>query len=121
MKKLPLSLVAASVSVVSMQAHSKTDIKIDSNMVDYSAIDDIDQAFKASVSGDFIAENIESLSKAMTLDDKKITLSNDMLMAFKRDDATTDYGASTSSGISACYRNCHSACHGACHGSRGWR
>lgn len=116
MKKLPLSLIAASVSIVAAQAHANTEVNINHSLVDFSSIDDLTQAFHDSSAGTFVVKNLEQLAKVMTLDNKKIDISEDMLLAFNTEDASTDYGASDST-----YMACYSNCYHNCHGSRGWR
>lgn len=118
MKKLPISLVAASVSVIAAQAHAKAEVKIDESLVDYSSIDDLTQAFHDSASDVFLSSNLEDFASAMTLDNKKIELSEDELkkvVAYYSHDARSfSYGYVNSN---PCYNNCYNNCHG----SRGWR
>lgn len=118
MKKLPISLVAASVSVIAAQAHAKSEIKINESLVDYSSIDDLTQAFHDSSSDIVLGSNLESFASAMTLDNKKIELNEsdvEKLVAYYSHDARN-----FSSGYvnkNPCYNNCYDNCHG----SRGWR
>ena len=118
MKKLPLSLVAASVSVIAAQAHAKTEIQINESMVDYSSIDDLTQAFHDSASDMFLSSNLEDFASAMTLDNKKLELNEaeiGLLAAYTSHDAGNFN--STTATSSSCYNNCYDNCHG----SRGWR
>lgn len=118
MKKLPLSLIAASVSVFAAQAHAKTDMQIDQSLVDFSSIDDLTQAFYDSSANNFVGENLKELASIMTLDNQKIEISEEDLLAFNTNDATTRYGGSSYESVrSGCYNNCYNNCHG----SRGWR
>lgn len=117
MKKLPLSLVAASVSVIAAQAHAKTEIKVIESLIDYSAIDDLTQAFHDSASDIFLSSNLEKFATAMTIDNKKIELDEEqlgMLVAASQDASDMYSGWATSN-------NCYNNCYDNCHGSRGWR
>lgn len=119
MKKLPLSLVAASVSVIAAQAHAKTEIKVSESLIDYSAIDDLTQAFHDSASDMFLSSNLDKFATAMTVDNKKIELNEEqlgMLMA-----AYTSQDAKNMTGGYAVQDSCYNNCYDNCHGSRGWR
>lgn len=120
MKKLPLSLVAASVSVIAAQAHAKTEIQINESLVDYSSIDDLTQAFHDSASDMFLNTNLEDFATAMTLDNKKLEISESevglLASLYARDQDSTSFSSGSVTN-NTCYNNCYDNCHG----SRGWR